>query len=55
MANQTKEQAMLWSAALKAIGRALRHEFERQQQEMPDRIRQLLAQLEKHKPEEEKH
>jgi hypothetical protein len=45
MANEQKEQLMLCQAAVKAIGRALSDEFE-PQQEAPDHIRQLLAQLE---------
>jgi hypothetical protein len=45
MANE--EQLLLWRAAVEAIGSALRHEFGNEpQQEVPDKIRQLLAQLE---------
>jgi len=44
MANQ---QAMLWRAAVLAIGRALRHEFETEQKELPEHMRQLLDQLER--------
>jgi hypothetical protein len=41
-----KEQAMLWRAAVMALGRALRHEYESQQEEMPEHMRQLVIQLE---------
>jgi hypothetical protein len=41
-----EEQAVLWQAAVVAIGRALRHEYENQQEEMPEHRRQLVTQLE---------
>jgi len=40
-----KEQQVQWQAALWAIGRVLSNEFECKE-EVPDRIRQLLAELE---------
>ena len=47
MNNQnSKEQAMLWRAAVMALGRALRHEFESRQEEMPEQMRRLVAELE---------
>jgi hypothetical protein len=42
--NTKKEQAMLWRSARQAIGRMLKREFE-PQQETPENIRQLVAQL----------
>jgi hypothetical protein len=45
MTNDTKEQQIHWQAALRAIGRVLGNEFECKE-EVPDRIRQLLAELE---------
>jgi len=45
MVNETKEQFVLWQAALTAIGRALRHEFDCDQQQVPNHIRQVLAQF----------
>src|SRR4051794_19345142 len=33
-----KEQVMLWRAAVMALGRALRHEYENKQEEMPDSL-----------------
>jgi hypothetical protein len=41
-----KEQVMLWRAAVMALGRALRHEFESRQEEMPEHIRRLVTELE---------
>jgi hypothetical protein len=32
---------MLWRAAVMALGRALRHEYENKQEEMPEHMRQL--------------
>lgn len=55
MAEQTKEQLMLKRAAARAIGRALREEYEPQQQQTSDHLRQLLSKLEskgKHNKEE---
>ena len=46
MNNQNKEQVMLWRAAVMALGRALRHEFESRQEEMPEQMRRLVAELE---------
>jgi hypothetical protein len=46
MTTDTKEQRLLWEAALSAIGRALKHEFENERQEVPDRISRLLVELE---------
>jgi len=37
---------MLWKAAVKAIGSALKQEFQTKQQRMPDNIQELLSQLE---------
>jgi hypothetical protein len=44
MVEHKKEQAMLWRSARQAIGRMLKREFE-PQQETPENIRQLVAQL----------
>jgi hypothetical protein len=41
-----EEQTRLWKAAVKAIGRALKHEFQPKEQEMPDNIQKLVSQLE---------
>ena len=46
MENHTREQQLLWEAATRAIGRALKHDFECEQQNVPDRMRELLAELE---------
>jgi hypothetical protein len=46
MATDREEQTMLWKAAVKANGRALKQEFQTKQQRMPDNIQQLLSQLE---------
>jgi hypothetical protein len=46
MNNQNKEQVILWRAAVMALGRALRHEYEGKQEEVPEHIRRLLTQLE---------
>jgi hypothetical protein len=47
MDNQkNKEQVMLRRAAVRALGRALRHEFESRQEEMPEHMRRLVTQLE---------
>ena len=54
MTTDRKEQQLLWDAAVKAIGRALEHELKCQQQNVPARMRELLAELEaKAKPERE--
>jgi hypothetical protein len=45
MVPKTTEQAALWRAAVQAIGRALRHEFESEQREMPEHMRELLDHL----------
>jgi hypothetical protein len=44
MAPQKREQQILCKAALTAIGRVLRQEF--QSEEEPERMRELLAELE---------
>jgi hypothetical protein len=55
MATDREEQTMLWKAAVKAIGRALKQEFQTQRQEMPDNLQKLLSQLEtKGNPKNEK-
>ena len=41
-----KEQEMLWRAAVMAVGRALRHEYENKPEEMPEHMRELVTQLE---------
>jgi hypothetical protein len=54
MMSDTKEQQLLWEAAVTAIGRALKHELKCEQQNIPDRMRELLAELEaKGKPKRE--
>jgi hypothetical protein len=54
MATDRKEQQLLWDAAVKAIGRALKHELECEPQNVPERMRELLAELEiKGKPKRE--
>ena len=46
---------MLWKAAVKAIGRALKQEFQTKEMEMPDNIKELLSRLEaKGKPNDER-
>ena len=47
-----KEQQMLWNAALKEIGRGLKHELE-PQKDAPDRLRKLIGQLEPNAPPKE--
>jgi len=46
MTTDKKEQQLLWDAAVKAIGRALKHELECEPQNVPERMRELLAELE---------
>jgi hypothetical protein len=41
-----KEQVMLWRAAVMALGRALRHEYQNKQEAMPEHMRELVTQLE---------
>jgi hypothetical protein len=41
-----KEQVMLWRAAIMALGRALRHEYESKPEDMPEHMHQLVTQLE---------
>ena len=49
-----REQQLLWEAAVKAIGRALKHELQCERQNVPERMRELLAELEaRRKPEGE--
>jgi len=45
MANDRDEQTMLWQAAVKAIGRALKQEFPTKEQKMPDNIEKLVSEL----------
>jgi len=45
MENHTREQQLLWDAAVWAIGRALKHNFDCEQQNVPVRMRELLAEL----------
>ena len=55
MATDRDEQTMLWKAAVKALGRALKQEFQTKEKEMPDNIKELLSQLEdKRKPDNER-
>jgi hypothetical protein len=55
MATDREEQTMLWKAAVKAIGRALKQEFQAKEQKMPDNIQELLSRLEaKGKPNNER-
>ena len=37
---------MLWKAAIKAIGRALKQEFHTKEEKMPDNLQKLASQLE---------
>ena len=54
MTTDRKEQQLLWEAAVRAIGRALKHELECEPQNVPERMRELIAELEaKGKPERE--
>jgi hypothetical protein len=47
MNNQNnKEQVLVRRAAVMALGRALRHEFESRQEEMPEHMRRLVTELE---------
>jgi hypothetical protein len=46
MTTDKKDQQRLYEAAVKAIGRALKHEIECEQQSVPDRMRELLTELE---------
>jgi len=57
MANITKEQSLLQRAAVMAIGRALRHQFECEESDkLPDHILEILDQLESdEKPKDQKH
>jgi hypothetical protein len=55
MATDRDEQTMLWKAAVDALGRALKQEFQTKEKEMPDNIRKLLSQLEdKRNPDNER-
>lgn len=47
MTNGLEERRVLWEAALKEIGRRLRRELQ-PKQEIPNRMRELIAQLEAH-------
>jgi hypothetical protein len=57
MVHITKEQLLLQRAAVKAIGHALRHQFECEQSDkLPDHIRKMLHRLEREeKPKDQKH
>jgi hypothetical protein len=46
MSDNNKEQVMLWRATVMALGRALRHEYESKQEEIPEHMRRLVNQLE---------
>jgi hypothetical protein len=46
MNDQNKKEDLLWRAAIMAIGRALRHKYENEQEEMPEHMRELVTQLE---------
>jgi hypothetical protein len=46
MTTDREEQTTLWMAAVKAIGRALKQEFQTKEQKMPDNIQKLVSQLE---------
>jgi hypothetical protein len=41
-----EEQLMLWRAAVMALGRALRHDYETKHEEVPEHMRRLVTQLE---------
>jgi hypothetical protein len=41
----TKEQQLLWKAAVEAIGKRLNRELQPEEQ-VPDRLRELLVQIE---------
>jgi hypothetical protein len=45
MSTDREEQTMLCKAAIKAIGHALKQEFQTKDQQMPDNIQKLLSQL----------
>jgi hypothetical protein len=47
LTNGLEERQVLWEAALKEIGRRLRRELQPKQ---PNRMRELIAQLEAHAP-----
>jgi hypothetical protein len=49
MRDDSKEQQILWNAALKEIGSRLKRELQ-PEQDLPDRLRELIAQLEAHAP-----
>jgi hypothetical protein len=44
-----KEEILLIRAAIRAIGRALRHVFDSEHKEVPEHLRQLAAKLEAEK------
>ena len=46
---EKQEQQLLWNAALKAIGGRLRRDLQ-PEQDVPDRFRDLIAQLEANSP-----
>jgi hypothetical protein len=45
MTSDREEQTMLCKAAIKAIGHALKQEFQPKEQEVPDNIQKLVSQL----------
>jgi hypothetical protein len=46
MSSNNTEQVVLWRAAVMALGRALRHEYESKQEEIPEHMRRLVTRLE---------
>jgi hypothetical protein len=50
---EKQEQQLLWNAALKAIGDKLRCDLQ-PEQDVPDRFRELIAQLEANLPPKDK-
>jgi hypothetical protein len=47
--DKTKEQQTLWNAALKGIGNRLKRDLQ-PEQDLPDRLRELVAKLEADSP-----
>jgi hypothetical protein len=45
----SQEQVLLWRAAIKAIGRALRHELGKEPKEVPDGIRRAIERADQDK------
>jgi hypothetical protein len=50
---EKQEQQLLWNAALKAIGGRLRRDLQ-PEQDVPDRFRDLIAELEANSPPKDK-